>query len=257
VRQAIAFPSARARIRAWPLDASIGHLVMLDVAMVPTVDQIDRWLAEAYDVSSDGTTVTRRAVRTGALYPRAAGPFADAGFEVVDRLALLARTLTTTPVRRTPGAPPSGSPAGSTIKIRRVRRREMDALADIDQAAFAAGWRNDAHSLGEIASATPRSCRRLALDDRDGGRRPLGFQITGHAGPTGYIQRLAVHPDAWGHGIGAQLVDDALAWLSRRGVDRALVNTGVDNVRALRMYRAAGFETLGEELVVLEHRRTA
>ncbi|WP_051062658.1 GNAT family N-acetyltransferase [Ilumatobacter nonamiensis] len=252
MRQAIAFPSARARIRAWPLDASIGHLVMLDVAMIPTVDQVDRWLAEAYDARPDENSAPRRAVRTGALSPRAAEPFLRVGFEVVDRLALLERTLTTTEP-----SPPRTNDETATIKIRRVRRREMPSLAEIDQAAFAAGWRNDARSLGEIANATPSSTRRLALDSRDGTRRPVGFQISGHAGPTGYIQRLAVHPDAWGMGVGGRLVHDALSWLTRRGVDRALVNTGVDNARALRLYDAAGFEVLDEELVVLEHRRPA
>ena len=92
-----------------------------------------------------------------------------------------------------------------------------------------------------------------------GGRsdnRALGFAITGKAGTTGYLQRIAVRPDAQRRGVGRQLVDDAVDWLMRRGASRALVNTGVDNVAALRMYEQASFERLDDQLVVLEHRRT-
>ena len=73
---------------------------------------------------------------------------------------------------------------------------------------------------------------------------------------TGYLQRVAVRPDAQRLGIGRQLVDDAVEWLMRRGARRALVNTGVDNLAALRMYEQASFDRLDDELVVLEHRRT-
>ena len=82
-----------------------------------------------------------------------------------------------------------------------------------------------------------------------------GFAITGKAGSTGYLQRIAVHPKMQQLGIGRQLVDDALKWLIRRGTSRALVNTGVDNFSALAMYERASFERLGDELVILEHRQ--
>lgn len=245
MRQAIATRTARARIRDWPLDASIGHLVMLDVAMVPTVGQIGGWLKEAYRAGPDDDAPLRRSVRTGAMYPLAATAFIDSGFQVVDRLALLERRL--------PSASPRRRRSSDAVALRRARRRDMETLAELDQAAFPSGWRNDARSLGDIADATPRSARRFAVDDSTG--MPVGFQITGHAGPTGYIQRLAVHPRAWGRGVGRLLLDDALWWLTRRGVDRAMVNTGVDNVRALRLYEAGGFDLLDEQLVVLEHRR--
>ena len=128
-------------------------------------------------------------------------------------------------------------------------------LAEIDQSAFPEGWRNDAASLVEIAEATPAARSRLARGSST--KRVLGFAITGQAGTTGYLQRLAVDPDAQRMGIGRQLVDDAVEWLMRRGSSRALVNTGVDNHAAIRMYERASFGRLDDELVVLEHRRTA
>jgi ribosomal protein S18 acetylase RimI-like enzyme len=243
VRQAIATPSARAELRTWPLDESVGHLVMVDVSMVPTSEQVDGWLADAYAAPAPVLTV-----RTGALYPAAAAVFAERGFAVIDRLVLLERALL-------------GNQSGRRVRthqsagLRRSRRRDLEMMAAIDQSAFPAGWRNDGTSLNAIMDATPSARGRLARVGRSGTRAD-GFAITGKAGTTGYLQRIAVRPEAQQLGIGRQLVDDAIAWLLRRGASRALVNTGIDNLAALRMYEQASFERLDDELVVLEHRRT-
>ena len=82
-----------------------------------------------------------------------------------------------------------------------------------------------------------------------------GFAVTGKAGTTGYLQRLAVDPSAQRLGIARALVDDATDWLMRRGAHRALVNTGIDNHGAITLYEQASFARRTEELVVLEHRR--
>jgi ribosomal protein S18 acetylase RimI-like enzyme len=241
VRQAIATPSARAELRSWPLDDSISHLVMVDVSMVPTAEQVDAWLADAY-TGQDRVS----AVRTGALYPTAAAVFAERGFAVVDRLILLERVLLGPQPRRS-------SRRSAPARLHRARGRDVATMATIDQSAFPAGWRNDAASLGDIANATPAARSRLARSDN----RPVGFAITGKAGTTGYLQRIAVDPSAQRLGVGRQLVDDAVEWLMRRGANRALVNTGVDNLAALRMYEQASFDRLDDQLVVLEHRRVA
>jgi ribosomal protein S18 acetylase RimI-like enzyme len=244
VRQAIATPSARAELRGWPLDESIGHLVMVDVSMVPTPEQVDGWLAAAYTASDPVL-----AVRTGALYPGAAAVFAERGFDVIDRLVLLERALLhQQPTRRDRRARTAG--------LRRARRRDLRTMAAIDQSAFPAGWRNDVTSLDAITDATPSSRIRLARLDRSA-TGTVGFAITGKAGTTGYLQRIAVRPDARRLGIGRQLVDDAVDWLMRRGASRVLVNTGDDNRSALQMYEQASFERLDDELVVLEHRRAS
>jgi ribosomal protein S18 acetylase RimI-like enzyme len=245
VRQAIVPSTARAQVRDWPLDPTIGHLVLLDVGMVPDADQVTEWVRTAYD-NTDDSRPPRTALRTGAMYSAAAAVFMRAGFEVVDRLALLQRTI-----ERDGPRPPR--PDG-VATLRRGRKRDLAALARVDQTSFPAGWRNDAESLDEIASATPRA--RTAIAQLGRPRETVGFALTGLAGTTGYLQRLAVSPDARRNGIGRQLVDDAVAWLTRRGAARALVNTGIDNPDAQRLYEAAAFRLLDDQLVVLEHRRT-
>jgi ribosomal-protein-alanine N-acetyltransferase len=237
-------PAVRASLRPWPLDAGIVHLVLLDVEMVPTATDVDGWVNKAFD---DAAPDVRR-VRTGAMFPRSAEAFLERGFEIADRLALLDRNLT--------GArqPPRVHPVNE-LSVTRLRQRDLPAAADLDQIAFPDGWGHDVDSLGDIASATPQVRQRIAHSSRRTGRRTIGFSITGKAGTVGYLQRIAVHPDARRHGVARVLVDDAVGWLMRRGAARVLVNTGVDNQAALALYSAAGFELLPDELLVLELER--
>lgn len=215
--------------------------------MVPTAETIDGWIRDAFA----STRVER--IRTGALFPAAAESFLDAGFVEVDRLTLLERTLHD----RVDVMYPMG------LATARMRTRDLATAADIDAASFPVGWRHDEASLQAIAAATPHARRRLVTttsvspSGRPTGRRnrrhaPVGFAITGCAGPNGYLQRLAVRPDARRNGAARLLVADALDWLVRRGARRAMVNTGIDNHAALDLYRDAGFEQLRDELVVVE-----
>lgn len=226
-----------------PLDSTIAHVVLLDVEMIPTAEAVDGWVRDAFA----SPQVAR--IRTSALFPAAADAFIRAGFVEVDRLTLLERALHD----RVDVVRPTG------LATARLRTRDLATAASIDAASFPDGWRHDGASLQEIATATPIARRRLvtAAPASPSGRRsprhsPIGFAITGCAGPNGYLQRLAVRPDARRNGAARLLVTDALDWLVRRGARRAMVNTGIDNRAALDLYRGAGFEQLRDELVVVE-----
>ena len=137
------------------------------------------------------------------------------------------------------------------MSLRSLRRRDLEAAAAIDTASFGPGWQNDAGTLDDIRHATPTERSRRAL--RRG--RFVGFAITGRAARTGYLQRIAVDPEARRLGIGMLLVEDAVRWLVRRGASSALVNTGIDNNAALELYERCGFRRRSDELVVMERRR--
>ncbi len=227
---------ATAEIRPWPYEPSIAQIVLLDFSMVPDVDQVERWAAEALRQPS----IER--LRTSVLLPEARQAFDDAGFAVADHLALLERRIGPAASLARPVGP---------ARLTRMGRRHLDLAAPIDRAAFPSTWQNDATSLAAIARATPHHRGRLALLDD----HPAGFAITGRSGSVGYLQRFAVHPDAQGLGIGRQLVADALRWLQRRGVGTAFVNTGVDNVAALALYERCGFTRKHDDLAVMERTR--
>ena len=75
--------------------------------------------------------------------------------------------------------------------------------------------------------------------------------MTGRSGRSGYLQRIAVHADARRRGFARTLIADALWWLRRHAVDRALVDTQLDNTAALSLYESCGFRRLPVGLCVL------
>jgi ribosomal protein S18 acetylase RimI-like enzyme len=161
-------------------------------------------------------------------------PFVDAGFAVRERLQLLSHDL-----RRLP------APARRT---RRAWRRDRAAVLAVDRLSFDDFWTLDARALEDARRATPIARFRVV-----GGRGApvLGYAITGRAANNGYLQRVAVHPDARRQGRGRDLVSDALGWLRRHRVERALVNTQQWNTGALDLYEACGFRRLSVGLCVL------
>lgn len=161
-------------------------------------------------------------------------PYLDAGFVVREHLHLLAHHLLDLEPR-------------SPTRLRRAFGRDRGRVLDIDRAAFAPFWRLDAAALADAVRATPSTRFRIS---RDG----TGYALTGRAGGRGYLQRLAVHPDAQGGGLGRELVLDALWWLRRRRAREAVVNTQVDNERARLLYERLGFRARRPGLAVLQAR---
>jgi ribosomal protein S18 acetylase RimI-like enzyme len=166
-------------------------------------------------------------VVTAALSPLEQAGFLAAGFGVEQDLRLLGIDLRTLAVV---------VPAGP--RLRRVPRRRRAAVLAVDNAAFAEFWRFDERALEDALEATPRVRFRLT-----GGRATVtAYAVSGRAGRRGYVQRLAVHPDHQGHGLGRRLLMDGLRWMADEGVVRAYVNTQTTNDRALALYEAVGFE---------------
>jgi ribosomal protein S18 acetylase RimI-like enzyme len=168
-----------------------------------------------------------RRVVTGALSPLEQAGFLAAGFGVEATLALLGRDLG-------PDLPPV--PAG--FRLVRVRRHRRGAVLAVDHAAFSEFWRFDELGLSDALSATP-AVRFRAARTRSG--RIVGYAISGRSGTRGFVQRLAVHPDAHRTGTGRRLLLDGLHWMRRQGATRAVVNTQSSNHPALSLYSSVGF----------------
>lgn len=173
---------------------------------------------------------------TTAIHERDLQPFVDNGYEVREHLHLLSHNL-------------RGGVPEPKVATRRARRKDRTAILQLDHLAFDDFWRLDDAGLEEALTATPSSRFRVTGDDLAN-----GYAIFGRAGTRGYLQRLAVHPDAAGTGAGTSLVVDGLMWLYRRGVQSCLVNTQYKNDRAMALYQRLGFEPQSEGLVVLETR---
>lgn len=228
---------ARARLGVWPYDERVAHLVLLDHQMVPTDADIRGWI----DAARQNRSST---LRTGALFPNATRAFLDAEFRVIDTLTLLALHVTDHPMPTGPARVGSGG----TVRMRRLRPSMLGEAAGIDRRAFSSPWANDTGALADIMTATPyHRSRSIHLDGR-----MVAFSISGRAGRSGYVQRLAVDPSARRRGFARLLLDDATRWMQRRDVADVMVNTAADNHGALSLYESIGFQHQPGSLLILE-----
>ena len=225
----------------------MAQVTFIDHGNVPSSTAIRVWLGE---LRAHGFT----SVRTGAVTDAGADTLLRQGFETLQTLRLLDLSLI--------GWRP---PTGSFRRSRRLRVGERPAAAVADRHAFGEPWAIDADGIAETCTATPLhrartidadlsdlsdiSCRDISR--RDGSASLAGYAVTGRADRTGYLQRLAVHPDQQGHGIGFSLTRDSLVWMQRRRLTRAIVNTHTDNEVALGLYRRMGFRVLPQGLAVM------
>jgi len=223
-----------ARVRPWAFEPTVAHLVLYNQTRLPTPADILGWLEELRKVGYD-------TVRTGALGPQAGDRFERLAFEPIQSLMLLEHT-TLSSVVKLPNK-------GAAPAVRLPTSADRDA-SRVDVAAFGPGWCIDRVGIGDVRSATPRHRALIVRVDDE----IVGYAISGRDGRNGYLQRLAVSPSHQHQGHGATLVTDALRWMARWRVQRALVNTHVGNDAALALYHRLGFTDLVDRLHVYERR---
>ncbi len=219
-------------MRAWPSDDTVAHLIFVDHQTLPSP-------ADLAAATEHATRKGARAIRTSAMFPDAAAIVLANGFEPIDRLGLLSRSI---------GESPDDGETG--VRVRPMMPWHLTACSRIDREAFGLLWGNSPASLRDVRTATPLHRSRVARV----GRRLAGFALSGAAADTGYLQRLAVTPEHRRAGLARGLVLDALSWMRDRGLHQVLVNTGVANEPALRLYDTLGFTVLPDELTIAELR---
>ena len=117
------------------------------------------------------------------------------------------------------------------------------ALYAIREAAFS---RNRDYEPATQSEWTARELDVQAFDPeltrvatRDG--RPVGFAtVRRWEDGVAYLSTLAVHPDAWGRGIGATLLTAVFAAAGAAGRRQVHLNVASDNPNALRLYERVG-----------------
>ncbi len=233
-----------ARVRPWPGEPSIAHLVTVDQGSDVPSSLLRTWL-------NDLRRMGYSHVRTGALHASACRSYDAIGFVAVQLLALLRAPLPPRFTSRTTQRAASPTPRRTgDVHLRRGTDSELERLAFLDRQAFQPGWGLDATSISDAMNATPAHRLRVAVDESNGAR--IGYAVTGRAGKSSFLQRLAVDPAAQRRGVGSRLVVDAQVWARRWRATTMTVNTQVDNLAALRLYGDCGFVLLTEQLTVMQ-----
>lgn len=225
-REIVYLGADRAQIGSWRSSTSIAALIPHPRNSTMSVDAVRDLVRLAVQ---RGYT----AAFTSAIPAPNAAPFISCGFYVHEELHLLRRDFSE-PVE------------SSSSRTRRARRSDVAAVLALDELAFDTFWRFDQSELVDATKATPRHRFHVTRTSP-----AVGYHITGLARQRGYLQRVAVHPNAQGQGWGRALVDDALLWLQRNNAISAAVNTQIDNGRAVDLYLAAGFVMESHRLQVL------
>jgi ribosomal protein S18 acetylase RimI-like enzyme len=232
--EVLAGAGGQLRIGPWQGGQRVAYIVPVNAGSPSSVLEVRR----ALDVLAGRGYSS---VVTAALAPLDEAAFLTAGFEVRERLHLLARAL--------PGPPPPDPPAGVTI--RRAHAPDRGDVLALDHQAFDHFWRLDEVGLDDAIAATPSARFRVAVTADAETPAVVGYAVVGRASQRGYVQRLAVSPAHHGRGLGRVLLLDGIRWLERRRVRRVMVNTQEHNASALALYEREGFERQPGGLAVL------
>lgn len=174
------------------------------------------------------------AVLSPAMYARSTRMWLKSGYEEVARLGIMERSLSSR-------AEPAKGP------LLENPSPEWDRLVEIDRAAFEGFWRMGVDGLKEAMQSTRRSTV-LSV-----GEPPMGYAIVGSQWNVSYLQRVAVHPDRMGRGLGSDLVAGAIAWGRSTGSNVMVLNVRAANHGARSVYKRHGFVDTATSLRVLRY----
>jgi len=164
-------------------------------------------------------------------------PLQRVGFALVDRIVYFER--------RVASALTSGC---SEVAVRPIRGDDLSTLLSLDSCAFEPLWRFDQGHFMELLVTSGHS----TIAERS--RKAVGYAITDVVGDTGFVVRVAVHPDAQGQGIGGVLLADALDHCRASGASTVRLNTQESNTASHRLYQRFGFRRTGRSVPVLVKR---
>jgi ribosomal-protein-alanine N-acetyltransferase len=127
------------------------------------------------------------------------------------------------------------------VQIRPALRRDIPAIARLDQEAFAPVWAYKASIFGNVLDQV------ASFFVAEGEGELVGYiLITQYQKERAHVVRLAIQPQRQGQGVGARLLAEAFAQLRRRGLQRISLNTQEDNLRSQRLYHRFGFRHTGK-----------
>jgi ribosomal-protein-alanine N-acetyltransferase len=134
-----------------------------------------------------------------------------------------------------------------TAVLREMRWWDIEGVFALERDLFP----DDAWSAGmfwsELAHARgPGATRRYVVATEPGDReKVVGYAGLAAAGGLGDVQTIAVSRDAWGSGLGSELLTELIRHATAFECGEILLEVRVDNTRAQKLYERFGFEPIG------------
>lgn len=130
--------------------------------------------------------------------------------------------------------------------LRPATHGDLDAVAAVERASFSDPWSRNAFA-GLLANPAV-----LFLVAHAGGAL-VGYVVAWFAADESEIANVAVAPAARGRGVGARLLDAALAEAARRGAATTYLEVRESNGAARALYASRGFGELGRRRRYYRH----
>ena len=130
-------------------------------------------------------------------------------------------------------------PSRATVPIRRLDAHDpwtLDQLLAIDHAAFDWLWINSQAEFSHVGWSPD-----VELWGQFAESQLISYLETTHYGRWGHIDRLAVHPNWQGQGLGNDLTRFGVDRLMSHGAGTVGLSTQLDNGRSQRLYEKIGF----------------
>ena len=124
--------------------------------------------------------------------------------------------------------------------IRFMRLKDVDQVAEIEQATFARPWSRESFRQ----EVTRNAVARYLVAEEDG-------KILGYAGAwiildESHITNIAVAEAERGCGVGRKLTEALMQYISNLGAAYATLEVRVSNERAQHLYKSLGFVSVGK-----------
>ncbi len=143
------------------------------------------------------------------------------------------------------GIDPPPKPAPTPARIRAAHYNDLPTLLTLDRLAFSHIWHKSFGNLSEALSKAVSFAVAL-VDDRI-----VAYEWCEIYKEHAHLTRLAVHPNYQGHGIGAQLLHQAIVDALEGGADLITLNTQEENRRSQALYERFGFVNTKQRMPVL------
>jgi len=129
-----------------------------------------------------------------------------------------------------------------TIKLKPLTENYLEEVIELDNLCFGGLWSLDGYKR-EINS--PNSELLILTQKIKEQEKIIGLGCFWAILEEAHLTILAIHPDFQGQGLGKLLLSNLLELAQKRGLERATLEVGENNEKALNLYQKFGFKIAG------------